>query len=305
MLRILILFLFLPFSAQAFDACDVKNYEPIAKRYESGLFFKISKCGVHDSYLLGTMHSDLPQVSRAISRSVYTLLPKANSASFELKKDGSMQQALFNAMFYSASSPENLRSVIGDEMYEQLKAKLAKNRKDLTENVYAKMRPWAVAILMQVPADSSDGVHLDARLEAIAKDKGVPVFGLETVEEQLSIFTDLPEEDQIEFLQEAIDNLDVIEEMNYKLLSRYLQRDLTGLQKLADESFAMMKNADLKHRLEKQLIEKRNLVMQERMQPRLEEGNALIAVGALHLPTKLGLLHLLEQQGYYINVVND
>lgn len=306
MYKILFLLTFLlPINAVAFDPCAEHEYVPIAERYERGMFFEISKCGVEDSHILGTMHSDIPQVYASLPPSVSSVLSQASSANFELKKDGAMQQALFTAMFYPLNLPQNLRSTIGDDRYAQLQQVLRKNRKDLSENTYAKMRPWAVAILMQVPADSNSGVHLDAKLEAMAEEKSVPVYGLETVQEQLSIFTDLPEAEQIEFLQEAIDNLEIIELMNDKLLSRYLQADLKGLQSLAAESFGMMKNADLKKRLESKLIQQRNLVMLERMQPRLAEGNAFIAVGALHLPTDLGLLKLLEEQGYYIHVVND
>ena len=39
------------------------------------------------------------------------------------------------------------------------------------------------------------------------------------------------------------------------------------------------------------------------MQPRLEEGNAFIAVGALHLPGKDGLINLLREQGYTVKAV--
>jgi uncharacterized protein YbaP (TraB family) len=48
------------------------------------------------------------------------------------------------------------------------------------------------------------------------------------------------------------------------------------------------------------LIDRRNLLMVERMAMRLAEGNAFIAVGALHLPGDQGILHLLEQQGYKV-----
>ena len=43
--------------------------------------------------------------------------------------------------------------------------------------------------------------------------------------------------------------------------------------------------------------------MAERMQQYLQQGKAFIAVGALHLPGKEGLLNLLEQQGYTVRRV--
>ena len=43
--------------------------------------------------------------------------------------------------------------------------------------------------------------------------------------------------------------------------------------------------------------------MVDRMAPRLAEGNAFIAVGALHLPGEKGVLNLLQQGGYRVSAV--
>ena len=48
------------------------------------------------------------------------------------------------------------------------------------------------------------------------------------------------------------------------------------------------------------LLDERNARMVERMAPRLTEGDAFIAVGALHLPGERGILNLLAERGYRI-----
>ena len=53
----------------------------------------------------------------------------------------------------------------------------------------------------------------------------------------------------------------------------------------------------------KKLIDERNATMVRRMQPRLREGGALIAVGAMHLPGERGLLRLLLDRGYQLERV--
>jgi hypothetical protein len=45
------------------------------------------------------------------------------------------------------------------------------------------------------------------------------------------------------------------------------------------------------------------LRMVERMIPRLAEGDAFVAVGALHLPAERGILNLLAERGYRISRV--
>ena len=46
------------------------------------------------------------------------------------------------------------------------------------------------------------------------------------------------------------------------------------------------------------LLDRRNLRMADRMEERLQEGGAFVAVGALHLPGEKGILSLLNSKGY-------
>ena len=43
--------------------------------------------------------------------------------------------------------------------------------------------------------------------------------------------------------------------------------------------------------------------MVKRMQKRLQEGNAFIAVSALHLPGEKGIIKLLQKQGYQVSAL--
>ena len=52
------------------------------------------------------------------------------------------------------------------------------------------------------------------------------------------------------------------------------------------------------------LITDRNLRMRDRMLPLLEKGRAFIAVGALHLIDRNGLVELLRTAGYKLTPVN-
>ncbi len=50
----------------------------------------------------------------------------------------------------------------------------------------------------------------------------------------------------------------------------------------------------------KYLISDRNHIMAERAVPIIDKGNAFIAVGALHLPGKDGIIELLRTKGYRV-----
>ena len=52
------------------------------------------------------------------------------------------------------------------------------------------------------------------------------------------------------------------------------------------------------------LLDTRNQRMAERAAPFIEDGNAFIAVGALHLPGETGLVQLLRDRGYKVTAVD-
>jgi hypothetical protein len=54
---------------------------------------------------------------------------------------------------------------------------------------------------------------------------------------------------------------------------------------------------------EKSLLVTRNLGMRDKALAFLEEGNAFIAVGGLHLPGRQGLVTLLREAGYTVTAV--
>jgi len=129
------------------------------------------------------------------------------------------------------------------------------------------------------------------------------VHGLETIDEQLKVFDEIALQDQIVLLEEAVENHAQLKRDLQQVIECYLARDLAGMQQLSDEESNRLGNPRLVAEVERRLIYERNVHMAERMLPRLQEGNAFVAIGALHLPGEQGVLRLLQQRGYSISVV--
>ncbi len=83
----------------------------------------------------------------------------------------------------------------------------------------------------------------------------------------------------------------------------YLAGDLEALYGLLRENTAGT-DEELLRTFEEELIFNRNELMVRRMDERLGEGNAFIAVGALHLPGERGILSLLARRGYKLSRVH-
>jgi hypothetical protein len=128
------------------------------------------------------------------------------------------------------------------------------------------------------------------------------VYGLETLQEQLDLFDTMPEADQIALLRDAVDNFQQLDTLHAELLAAYKQRDLGKLLTIYEASMRVG-DQRLAEDFQLRLIDERNQRMAERMQPYLQQGKAFVAVGALHLPGKDGLLERLQQQGYTLTRV--
>ena len=102
-------------------------------------------------------------------------------------------------------------------------------------------------------------------------------------------------------LKQTLDELSEIPAQLEALKNAWLNSDLALLESLSTQQLDATTSSNSKFK--ENMLDNRNKIMLERMQPRLDEGNAFIAVGALHLAGKAGLLNLLAQQGYTVTAV--
>jgi uncharacterized protein YbaP (TraB family) len=264
--------------------------------FTHGVLWAISKPGIPVSYLLGTIHSDDPRVTR-LPPAVAQAFARSRSFTGELDMNADSLVQTQRAMLLP--DDKSLESVIGHARFEQC-VKLMANY-DVPASVVNKMKPWAIALQLNMPKPTTER-FLDLSLYQQAVERGLPVYALETIPEQIAVFDKLPVKQQIILLDEAIANHRETPALIDSLIDLYLARDLAGMQAINDDQ--MQKgDSNLAAKVEQRLIVTRNHRMVERMQSRLAEGRAFIAVGALHLPGKEGILNLLEQQGYLVNYV--
>ena len=266
---------------------------------QQGLLWQISKPGSTPSYLFGTIHSEDTRVNR-LPAIVNSFFEQANSASFELLMDIPTMLKSASAMFFTGE--QSLEQLINKDLYNQIVKLLSQH--SIPANVAKKLKPWAVIALLSTPP-SKTGEFLDLLLYRKAQQLKIPTYGLEKVEEQLQVFEDLSLEDQVILLQETLTQLEQMPSIFAKLHELYLQRNLTALMQFSIEYMqpSYSRHEKLIKDFYKKLVDDRNLKMVKRMQKRLQEGNAFIAVGALHLPGKQGIIRLLQNQGYQVSAL--
>jgi uncharacterized protein YbaP (TraB family) len=161
------------------------------------------------------------------------------------------------------------------------------------------MKVWAAMMTLSVPPPQT-GLFMDFSLSLRAAGAGLKVFGLETLEEQLSFLEKMPMEQQLALLDQALDEFDRVEEVHDEMVEHYLAGDLGGLEAKTDEQLNELAPEARDYFIEKGIVE-RNRRMVSAVLPRLAEGRVFIAVGALHLPGESGLIHSLREAGYDLN----
>lgn len=285
---------------QAFDACNpdaIANYKKIDETYSNGLLFQVSKCGVTDSYVFGTYHSDNEMMWNNAQTAI-GYLKVSTLAVFEVL-DANDPNIVQNAMFFSDDSQENLQDLLGDKDFNTLYSRM-QLVSPMPPEALRKLRPWAASVLLQAPKDSTGKGILDDRLKEIANQAHIPLAPLESLNEQFEVFTKLSTDEQLTLLRDALGNIDQLNAFSQQIDQAYLAQDLRMLAQLADSGFRLMMDVALKDKLIKNLITDRNANMANRVIPYVDKGGAFIAIGALHLMGNGGVLPELESQGYFI-----
>ncbi len=269
---------------------------PIAKQ-TAGILFEIrSPESAGPSYLLGTIHSADARVAK---------LPAPIRAAFEGSTGFALEvipdsTAIIKSMVtMTYTDGRTLRDALPEDLYRETAAALGEL--GMSEDAFRDFKPWAVVTLLSVPpSDSGEFMDMALYRDALARHKRI--VGLETMEEQLAVFDDLDERDQVGLLRETLESRDQLPAMLEGLIVAYLARDLDALVRLSERS---LEDGDprIAALFREAAVDARNPRMAARMLPLLDQGGWLIAVGALHLPGEGGLLARLRERGYSVSAV--
>jgi uncharacterized protein YbaP (TraB family) len=250
--------------------------------------------GIRSSYIFGTIHLDDTRIMD-IPDSVIKRLKVADTLMLELELNANGSVDMLRKMLFTDG--RKLTQVIGETTYNEVKNALIESGNHLPGDVLTVLKPWAAMLLLVRPENKS-GTFLDKKLADLARNAGIRVQGLETFNEQLSVFDDIAIDDQVGLLHSTIDSLAEKDLAYQQMLSAYINGDLEKLVSIADSQ--QPSDRRLAKLINSRLIFERNQRMFNRMQKQLQAGNTFIAVGALHLPGEQGLLNKLRMAGYRV-----
>jgi uncharacterized protein len=269
-----------------------------------GLLWEISGNGLKEkSYLFGTYHlltkDYIDTLPKLLSR-----LTRAKQVVGEMVID-SMDAGFAMSALISAMSPKPLNELLTPEDY-QLVAKEFKNATGMSIEMMRLFKPMATYLLLYMQkAEKTSGNALtksDDMLEMYiqrdARSMGKPVVGLETIGDQVHALLDqFPLERQAEMLVELVKDSTNDEGDLKNVTDCYFAEDLACLKELMSKE--VVDPMEMRG-----LLEDRNVKWMKLLPKIMKDCSSFIAVGALHLAGKEGLVSELRRKGYRVERVS-
>lgn len=267
-----------------------------AAETENALLWRIETADGAVSHLFGTIHSEDPRVL-TLPKPVAKAYDEAATLVLEMDLGNTDNKAMGQAMLLPQD--KDLLSLVGTKLYSQ--SIIAMGERGYPEGVVNRLQPWAIVMTLSVPKPET-GLFLDYVLYRGAQEQGKKVVGLEKMEEQLAVFTDLKLAEQVTLLRDTLKEYKQFPQQFQQLIEVYLKRDLKQLVTLSEQEMTSSDKA-LEEHFMTALVDKRNHRMAERLAPLLNKGGVFAAVGALHLPGDNGMVALLRKQGFTVTPV--
>lgn len=242
-------------------------------------------------YLFGTVHA-LPADVEWYDAEIAEALQSSDTIVTELLMDpqseAEMQQlALQQGVFTDGTT---LRSLLDTEQTAAYEAALG--GLGIPAQAFDQLEPWMAGLTLTMLPLMQQGYELNSGVEKvlISKVGDTPKGALETAEFQLSIFDNLPQDQQLEFLMAAVEGIDETKPTLDRMVERWLAGDADGLAAILNEDLNDITLAEA-------LLFSRNANWAEWIEERMDEpGTVFVAVGAAHLAGQHSVQDYLRQK---------
>jgi uncharacterized protein YbaP (TraB family) len=253
-------------------------------------------------YLFGTVHV-LPPDLNWRTKPVEDALNAAKAVYFETDVNPNQIQLLEVVKRLGMYGPyEKLSEHLTDEQRKSVADASAKLAVPML--LLDTMKPWMAAMTLSEQMISNAGYDPSSGVERtllpMATAAGKEIRKLETVEEQLLVFADLPEKVQIDYLVSGIDEIDKEPTLLGDLVSAWSRGDVEKLDKIMIEDDL----EDTPEVYQALLVNRnRNWTVKLDALVKNEPGVFFVAVGAGHLAGKDSVLGMLTAKGYKVERV--
>lgn len=255
--------------------------------------------GDHNTvYLLGSVHL-LKASDSALSPETLRVYERSKALVLEIKLGEASADKLLGSILDLETLPAGkaLADVLGPDVYGKFTARA--RPLGLDPELISHFQPWfAMAMLEQLRLaqlgfDPNAGIDRQLAMRALADHK--EIVGLETPEDQFTIFANLSIAEQRSYVLHSLEEMDRATNTLDEIISAWRSGDTKTFELLQVEVFKEYPD------LYSKLVTDRNQKWLPKIAGLLkEDDDYLVVVGALHLVGNDGIVQLLEMKGYEV-----
>ena len=270
-----------------------------------GLLWRIEKPGLPPSYLFGTMHSTDDSAVEVAQRAA-TEIEGAKVVATELGGPiDSVEKANIGAATLARAldrDHDTFEGAVAPEDRERIEKFLA--GRGYPNEFAHHLKLWFLALLTALPPCEAERAALDLPevdefLAESAKDDGVKVIGLETSQEQLDVIASMRPEVAATLLNLAAREPEMNDDVYATMLRLYSESRPAEILPIADALGGIERGrARGAGRIHARSASRPQRGDGRARRAALASGGAFIAVGALHLVGKNGLVERFRAEGY-------
>lgn len=284
--------LFITFFVQHFFA-------PVATAQTDGynaLLWEISGNGISSpSYLYGTVHMICPE-DFVTGKRLQEKFRSAQKVFLEVDMDDpSMNMKM---MQLSLLQGKKLSDMFSDSDYNKLNV-FFRDTIGMPLTLLNTMKPFvlfSILTLKSLPCAEPQSYELS--FVKMAKEQSKEVLGLETIEDQMKIFDDMPDSVQVQMVMRYINEFDEQKKEFAKMVDAYKQENLDSIYE------HIMSSPDISGS-EEVLLFNRNEKWIPIMEAAMQKEKIFFAVGAGHLGGPKGVINLLREKGYSVKGIRE
>lgn len=283
MLRLLFLFVLLA------------NYATAQVQKNALLWEVKSKDGKSSSYLYGTMHL-MDAKLFYFPKKLEKLLLKSDLLCMEIANINDPDLSPDALFMTDESLSDYFNTEQMDSLYRWAEKSLFMNKEQFLTN-FNKAKPF---LLMQFLLQSSlpeNSKSYEKEFENLAIKNKISITGLESVTEQLNLFTSFSKNEQTEMVMSSLRDEAEAKSSFEQMQQIYLTQNLDNLYTF------MKKESDSPIANSRVFLENRNQNWIPQMEKMMENKSVFFAVGAAHLAGPEGVIELLIKKGYTLTPI--
>ena len=249
------------------------------------------------SYIFGTIHM-IPKSDYFFPKIWKEKLASCEVLAVEADMDLSLQEQIALIPKMQLPKGKMIEDYMTPEEYDNYKTKFIDSLgiKESKLEKYNQFKPFYIYSFVLMEVIDTKVKMYEKELTKIANKKGLEIFGLETVEYQMSLVDSISIEEQIKMFLIKDEGLDIKSEY-YKSVKTYKEQNYVKMyDAAADDSEEAIEFMN-------KFLHNRNENWIPKIIKLMHEKPTFVAVGAAHLGGEKGILNLLKEEGYTLKPV--